>query len=37
MSAIWEFLSAAWEGIANFFLNTLGLQCIWDAIGGLFG
>ena len=37
MDAIFGFFATAWEGIANFFLNTLGLQGIWDTISGLFG
>ena len=29
--------SAIWDAIVNFFLNTLGLQGLWDTISGLFG
>ena len=36
MDVILEFFTSAWEWFADFFLNTLGLQGIWDTIAGLF-
>lgn len=36
MDAMIEFLTSAWETISVFFLDTLGLQTIIDAIANLF-
>jgi len=36
MDAILEFITSAWEWIADFFLNTIGLQGLWDTITGWF-
>jgi len=35
-SAVSSFFADAWDQVANFFLNTLGLQSAWDWITSLF-